>query len=156
VSILDTQIRELAVDVDDQLRRYVAIHDDFFAFALRRLVPLPGVFESINIKRHFIDLGGIEMRLNAMLAKASYLSPKLFGAEKDYVDALVSYLTLLHDAVSKFTQIMNSLSRKISGEKRYGWFAYRQDVKEYERLVKNYSAMGKELNEKWRRLRGSF
>src|SRR5262249_6214459 len=92
-------------------------------------------------------------RLNAIGVEALYFLPRLDGLERDYLDRLLPYLAALQKAVSQFRDIMHALSRKIAGEQRYGWFAYRRDLKKYRHWVNQYATEGKDLNAKWRRLR---
>jgi|ERR1039458_1654498 hypothetical protein len=147
------QIRKLAIEVDDLLRSYVAIHNEFFPFSLRRIIP--ALFRAINFNYYVRELTTIGNHLSAAREEAIRVLPQTQGLERQYLEVLSPYLDALCEAVTLFSKIVLSLKLKHEN-KPYGWQSYRRDVQRYKLSTNKYAAIGTNLNEKWRQLYVTF
>jgi hypothetical protein len=146
------QVVELTHHINSLLGEHVAIHDDLFKVSLRRVLPIPGFFQAMNFHRFLLDITRIEGSLEAARAQAFFLLNEISDMERDYVMSLMLYIDALLKTVCLFVNIVERLKLKNEG-RRYGWFTYRRDLKEYRRSTNRYTALGKELNNNWQQYR---
>jgi hypothetical protein len=135
------QIVMLSLRADDHLRNYVAIHNELFEMSIKRLVPIPGFFQSIDFNRLLNDISQVATSVEEMLTELRFLLNRIGGAERDYVAALMVYIEALQETVKLLLNIIDRLKLKNDGE-RYGWSTYRRDLREYQRSVANYVTFG--------------
>ena len=147
------QIRKLAIEVDDLLRSYVAIHNECFPFSLRRIIP--ALFRAIDFNYYVSELATIGNHLSAAREEAIRILPQTKGLERQYLEVLSPYLDALCETVTLLSKIVLSLKLK-NEDKLYGWQSYSRDVQRYKLSTNKYAAIGMNLNENWRRLYVTF
>jgi hypothetical protein len=118
-----SQVGKLTHDVNEVLTRYIAIHDDIFPASWGRIIPIPGLFQAIDFRRHFIDITGIEISLQGMKAEAARLYETAPSIEKDYVATLCHYIAELLKTVSLFVRAIEKAKGKSDKGKKYGFIA---------------------------------
>ena len=122
------------------LERYVAIHDKIFKFSLRKAIPIPGLFKSIDYGQHRRELDSLVSTLEQLAISTSNRAgvPRVF---QQYVTALLKTMQFLRDMCRR-------LYDKSQGDLRsYTMGQYKSDVTTYEGLVEEYRALGSTLNE---------
>jgi hypothetical protein len=122
------------------LQRFVSIHDKIFKFSLRKAIPVPGIFKSINYVQHFRNLDSLASALEELAISTSDRAdiPEVF---QQYVAALLTTIKSLRD-------ICGRLYEKSEGDlQSYSKEQYKADVAKYEGLVDKYRQMGSALNE---------
>ncbi len=149
-----TVARGLAVIVNDALSRYIATHNDVFKLSVRRLVPIPGVFEAIDFKAHVETLTAVEDTLSsAGVTTASALKGSSDAAVRDFLAHLQEYNTALLDAVRQFRRVSERMYRQSQNPGTYKWSTYQKDLDTYEEAVKHYTEIGVDLNAKYEAIR---
>ncbi len=125
--------------VHEILIGYTAIHDKIFKVSLRKAIPIPGLFKSINYGQHFSELSSLVSALGQVVNSASKKAdvPSLF---QQYVVALIKTMQFLRD-------MCKQLHDKSQGDlQSYTMHQYKSDVAMYERLVEEYRSLGSALN----------
>lgn len=110
---------DLMLRIDSVFFRYIEIDRVF-----RNKTPL---LSPIDFKKYFDS--------------SNYLLVELVEIKKEIDtlndDKINNHLLTLIDTISKFNEIMDRLDGKTRG-RRYNWFLYRKNLKEYELLRENY------------------
>jgi hypothetical protein len=122
------------------LERYVVIHDMIFKFSLRKAIPIPGLFKSIDYGQHRRELDSLVSALEQLANSTSNRAgvPIVFH---QYVAALLKTMQFLRNMCRR-------LYDKSQGDLRsYTMDQYKSDVTAYERLVEEYGELGSTLNE---------
>jgi hypothetical protein len=123
--------------VNAALSDYIRVHNDIFAFSLRKLIPIPGLFRKIDYAAHAVALASISSdleRVNNGLTDQS--QPPSF---KPYVVAL-------HATVDSLLRISLRMVERVGRASAYPWAQYRSDQAAYQILVADYYALGAKLN----------
>ena len=126
--------------VHEILDSYIAIHDKIFKFSLRKAIPIPGIFKSIDYGQCFRDLGSLISALEQVADPASNRAglPSVF---QQYVAALLKTMLFLRE-------MCKQLRVKSQGDlQSYSMQQYKSDVAIYERLVEEYRSLGSALND---------
>lgn len=127
--------------IGELLHRYIIVHDDIFKFSIRRILPIPGLFQAIDFPSHVATLDEIGDELSdtisdvATSAYADHMIPML----------LVGYGNALLTTVNHLRSICDRLGRKAERED-YPNEDYNRDVAEYQALVREYQRHGAKLN----------
>jgi len=126
--------------VHEILDRYIAIHDKIFKFSLRKAIPIPGIFKSIDYGQHFKELGSLVSALE-QVADATSNGAGVPSVFQQYVTALLKTMQFLRD-------MCKQLHDKSQGDlQSYSMQQYKSDVAIYERLVEEYRSLGSALND---------
>ena len=149
----EERVKDLSRDVYSALSRYVAIHDEFFKISVRRTIPIPWLFEAIDLDRHCVDIAGIRATLERIRAEAHRLRDRVDEPLKDYLNTLLSYVDALLAAIKLFERLIATLKRKLEGS-GYTMISYWRDVKAYRRSTDKYVQLGDAMNAKWQALVG--
>jgi hypothetical protein len=136
----------LAYQINDTLSAYIVVHDAIFAFSLRKILPIPGLFEPIDYCAHEQTLRSLSMRLNHITGMNFLDVRPTSEAEKEFLAILLNYALALQDTTNRLANISANLCRKSVGKSGYRYPDYRTDVSEYDASVKKYSALGGQLN----------
>lgn len=131
-----------SLDVGDILKSYIAIHNDFFKVSLRRILPLPVFFRSINFEDYFRRL----FYLNETLAGIVRQFPDQSDESPELLSVIKSYCAALTAAIAELREICGSMMEKAAHRKTYSWAAYQSDLKKYNAAVSRYRMIGSELN----------
>jgi hypothetical protein len=126
--------------VHEIFNRYISIHDKIFKFSLRKAIPIPGIFKTIDYGQHFRDLGSLVSALEQIADPASSRAgvPSFF---QQYVAALLKTMLFLRD-------MCKQLHDKSQGDlQSYSMQQYKSDVATYERLVEKHRSLGIALND---------
>jgi hypothetical protein len=144
----DTQA--LALAAHDELLKYISVHNDIYGAppwrALRRLLPIPWLFEAIPYGAHADILQAVRDALEEIRGEAASISS---SADKVMSAPLLDYVRALQYAVSLLQEICSALADKSEGA-AYSWGEYRRSTAEYERARLNYARLGGLLNESFR------
>ncbi len=119
------------------LEQYVQIHDKIFKASWRKVIPIPGVFKSINFEKHATDLSRLILDLEKISSQGQQKLPSIFH---EYVTALFNAILSLKDICKK----LNYHGQKVES---YPYHRYKKDVEAYNLLVANYRNLGHRLNE---------
>ena len=122
------------------LNSYIEIHNDVFKSSLRRVVPIPGVFESINYDKH----------QSRLLELAGDLASLISGVEGDdgFAVALREYSLAWSETISTLSDLCGRLHRKSQGgQYSYSWRQYQKDLADYHSCQQRYLALAPRLNQ---------
>ena len=136
----------LAHQINDTLSVYVTVHDAIFVFSLRKILPIPWLFEPIDYCAHEQTLRSLSIRLNHITGMDFLDARPTSEAEKEFLAALLNYALALQDTINKLANISTNLCRKSLGKSVYRYPSYRADVREYDASVEKYSTLGVQLN----------
>ena len=131
------------------LHDYVAIHDDIFGGGLvrtlRRMVPIPGIFQAVDFDRHDRDLAVLADELRSVVGQVANDDPAT-----EHADSLARYCHALMAAVVQLQGISRKLAGRGDDPNSYDKQAYRVDLVRYEQAVATYRSMGEEINRAFR------
>jgi hypothetical protein len=145
-------IRTVARSVNALLAEYVRVHDNIygvsFARSLRRLLPIPGLFEAIPYAAHADTLQRLRDGLITAALQAKILRPQLplGSARLEFLDRLEHYLEALDLTVSLLQRICIELAAKAETRPGPTWSHYRERVHDYDRACATYIRLGAALN----------
>jgi hypothetical protein len=123
-------------EVNDIVKRYSNIHNEFFKSSWLKFIP--GLAKPIDYGMHFNNLSTLSERLqrieNSLKEDNELESP--FGR---YVHSLLETVLFLQDMGKK-------LLEKSQGASTYMDQAYKDDTDKYNRLAANYRSLASEFN----------
>jgi hypothetical protein len=131
-----------SLDIGAILQSYIAIHNDIFRFSLRRILPVPVLFQSIDYEDYFRRLFYLDETLGGIFRQFpdhSDEAPELLVIIKRYCEALRA-------AMSSLRKICGSLMEKAAHQKTYNWTVYQSDLRRYNAAVSRYREIGARLN----------
>lgn len=131
-----------SLDVGNILQAYLAIHNDIFRFSLRRILPVPVLFESIDYDDRFRRL----FYLCETLDDISGQFPDHSDEAPELLMAIKRYCAALGVAISELRHICESLMDKAASPKTYTWTVYRSDLRRYHAAISRYRGIGMKLN----------
>lgn len=151
-----TDAVELSQTVGRIIDSYVAIHDDILApstwQAIRRVVPVPGIFEAIPYDAHAQallmlreDLRNVGAEAAALLASAGPQLP-----HSRFLAELRPYCLALDDSIARLSAICRQMADKANGAQGPSYAQYQHELAEYHKSIATYTALGERLNETWR------
>ena len=130
--------------------KYIAVHDDIYGGsqwrALRKLLPIPWLFEGIPYSAHGRTLHSIRVTLGQI--RSASVSEKT-NRDAQLIGALIDYVRALDYTVGLLQELCSSLADKANGEP-YSWSGYRTTIPEYENARQNHARLGEILNEAFR------
>jgi hypothetical protein len=143
-----TEIDELALRINDLLTGYVAIHDNIFKFSIRRILPLPFVFQAINYGRYFVQLSLIKGSLISCREQAlrMQLSYSEENDQTNFLRAAETYLNALIEAATRLSAICAGLAGKAEQTSEYKMARYNNDLDLYRQKVETYRDLGNVMN----------
>ena len=139
-------MRQLVLQVHSVLQAYIVVHDNVFSNSLRRILPVPWLFQCVNFEHLAIDLKVLEEDLETIQGEAQADAQQ--DALRDdlaLTTSLINYIDILAATIKKLRSICIALHIKSEGQK-YTWAEYRRDLRQYEDLVSQYREAGSELN----------
>lgn len=142
------QIIELSLDINFLLSQYINIHDDVFKPSIRRLIPIPGIFKSIDFDANLKKIENINIRLEYCCNKIYFLTDDANKKEQEYLELLSNYVNVLIKTISYLKIIVEELCSKSQGSSNsnYKLNDYNNDIAKYNQLVQDYTKIGKYLN----------
>ncbi len=146
--------RELAITVNQVLTRYIRVHDDLFTVSLRRLIPIPSVFEAIDFRAHMDSLRAIRATLDSTKTGIRHQleTAEQTGTLRSFLTALDDYIGALDTTVLALEQISRRLYQKSQNPAHYVWEEYDHDIDEYQAAIALYYARGADLSALYRSL----
>ncbi len=139
---------ELALRTNELLQSYIKIHDEIFGFSIRKIIPVPGIFKSIDYQFYYERLYFIKQELKEVLASVS-ASPK---DASGFVDTLEDYVKALLETVSHLREMCGNLFEKSkNAAESYSKGTYKSDLNRYEGLALRYKELGQRLNSYFQR-----
>lgn len=141
-----SSLQSLAHQVNGVLGDYVKVHDAIFTFSIRKLLPIPGLFEGIDYCGHEVTLRELSQRLQVTISQDLSRTTPRSAAERAFVNGLTEYATALLDTIERLQHISEPLCRKSHGDSGYSYNTYDADVKAYDASVQRYVALGQRLN----------
>jgi hypothetical protein len=138
---------ECLLFVNDLQARYVSLQDHVFRFSIRRVLPIPFVFEKVDFPK-------IEKELVSITEFILLTSEHYQTVERDVLpmdwDALDELFPRFCEAVSgssaKLAHICRRLGARVEDANRYRRTEYDRDISIYNEGVDRYRSMGLELN----------
>lgn len=147
-------LKTSALIIHDILDHYVVVDNDAFKPSLRRILPIPGVFESIDFERHCGTLARLILALEPV---CGMIRGQQFGPpdslEDEFAKVLADYAEALLEAIKRLNSILTRL--KNEGHMKpatYTAHEYRADVKDYQVAVARYRSWGIRVNGLFARL----
>ncbi len=145
----------IAVEVHTALTSYVDVHNDVFALNLRRVIPIPGIFESIDFATHIESLIEIQdklVRVGTVIESANRTEMKNPSVNR-FLVSLNTYRTSLLETVRKLVSISEKLHEKEQNSASYVWDTYQGDMDSYQKSREAYSELGVTLNKAYQEMR---
>jgi hypothetical protein len=146
--VLIEPLSSLSEAVDCELQAYVEVHDAIFTPSLSKVLPLPGIFRRIPFADHSETLRQIVARLRAIATETERFEATNPLAElaQPFLATFGAYVSALFTAAACLLAISDRLASKADRVRPYRWREYRRDVKNYDRAVLEYVALGNSLN----------
>lgn len=140
------------------LNAYIEVHDNILGVpwyrAIRRVIPIPGVFDRIPYPEHRETLSHLAVDLRAVRDKAQALPARsLTAAEARFGRSLHEYCDALLDSLVRLQRICLSMAEKAEGHPGPSWAEYQRQLAEYEDSCKRYGRAGEILNADFRALK---
>ena len=141
------------------LNAYIEVHDNILGVswhrAIRRVIPIPGIFDRISYPEHRETLANllVELRGVRKKAQASSVTRSLSAAEARLCRSLQEYCDALLDSLVRLQQICQSMAEKAEGHPGPPWAQYQRRLAEYEDSCKRYVRAGDILNADLRALK---
>jgi len=141
-------IESLTLKINEILGRYVSIHDDIFKFSIRKLIPIPGIFKSINYHSHKTNLETLLTELSELnsFLEENNTHPNLVASDKEFLSVLHEYSIALLDTINRLYLIAEALCRKSEGSQDYSYDQYNSELAAYNLSVEQYTSLGERLN----------
>ena len=132
-----------AVEVHEVLTRYIQIHNDVFKSSIQRVIPIPGIFQSMDYGKHHSDLTELTNELEALISGAV--------SDDEFAGALREYAQALFQTISSLRDICGKLYEKSQGDlNSYPKSQYEADLAKYHSYERTYQALGERLNQYFR------
>lgn len=135
-------IEFIALEVGEIMHNFVDIHNHLFRFSLRRVIPIPGFFQTPQYDEflQIVDmLRGHLTNLENELPKDSTKVPEMLSATRDYVRSV-------QHSLSTFNHMCSKLSQKAKGTKKYSKEEYQLDRSAYLEAEGKRTRHGKMMN----------
>lgn len=129
-----------AMEVHKVLTRYIQIHNDVFKSSIRRVIPIPGIFQAIDYGKHQSNLAKLANELEAII----------FGTvgDDEFASVLQEYARALLQTISSLREICGKLYEKSQGSlNSYPKSQYEADLAKYHSYERTYQALGRRLNQ---------
>ncbi len=150
------QLDRLSWEVGECLITYVTIHNDLFKTSIRRVIPLPFIFQRINYKKHIDSIEYILTRLQEHYTKTNLLlNDENETNYQEYLNLLTRYISALTDTIIKFKLVVSALYAKSQSftNSNFDWKNYKKDLDSYEQSIPRYSELGMNLTNLFRQLK---
>jgi hypothetical protein len=115
--------------------------------AIRRIIPIPGIFDRIPYLEHHetlrylaVELSGVRDKVQVLLARS------LSTAEAQFCISIQEYCDALLDSLICLKEICHSMAEKTEGQPGPSWAEYQLRLAEYENSCMRYVRAGKILN----------
>lgn len=129
-----------ALDVHEVLTRYIKIHNDIFKSSIRRIIPIPGIFQAIDYRKHHHNLVELTNELETIISKTI--------GNDEFPRALREFTQALFETISTLREICEKLYNKSQGESNaYPKKQYDSDLKEYYSCERKHQILGERLNQ---------
>ncbi len=142
------RILALARYINDLLSRYIAVNDNIFKSPLRKIIPIPGIFQKIDNSANYHLLLNIEVEMVKNIDDLNELV-NIYNIDTDeykFLSTLLSYSSSLLNAITSLKIISEKMNDKIDGNQKYAYTTYDKDVKEYDNYVSQYLSYGGDVN----------
>ena len=133
--------------VNNVRAQFVAIHEEIYGTSLwrtlRRLIPLPGLFEAIPYDKHAVRLGALVHALQGVREDTGRpRGPNLRPANQDFFAQLDAYVGALLDAMGRLRDICVAMQAKAEGSPGPTFAEYNVAVAAYEAARRDCSRLG--------------
>lgn len=141
------------------LDTYIAIHDNILGVpwhrVIRRVIPIPGIFERIPYPEHRDTLATLSAELRGVRDEAEVfaVSGALSTAAGNFCRSLQEYSDTLIDSIVRLQEICHNMASKANGHPGPTWSEYQRKFTEYEDSCKRYIRAGERLNVEFSTLR---
>lgn len=149
VKLLDITSR-----VNILLTTYIKVNDHIFKPSIRKWIPIPGIFQSINYHSSFLKLSDIESELVVLKNNLIVLIKEFNCSTPEYKfsDVFLKYCIALLNTVFSLKSICFKMKEKIAGNSTYDYSLFDKDVEEYNNHVKNYLSYGDTVNQYYKKI----
>ncbi len=134
------------------LKAYVDVHNYIFKRSIRRIMPIPLVYRSIDFDTCLSALQNVSRGLDICSSTNRQLRNSCNGDLAEYLDSLHNYVAALQTTVALLQKVVRGLMSKIPSRSNYSWHMYRADIREYKRSIDAYYFLGGSLNKELRSL----
>jgi hypothetical protein len=147
-----TRCLDLANTAHRILGTYIGIHDNILGVpwhrALRRIIPIPGIFDRIPYAEHRDTLATLSTELRGVRDEAEALtaSGALSTAEVRFCRSLQEYSDALLDSIVRLQEICHIMAPKADGYPGPTWNDYQRKLTDYGDSCKRYAHAGERLN----------
>ena len=129
-----------SLDVHNILTQYIEIHNDIFKSSLRKIIPIPGVFQAIDYDKHYSSLSELADELKYIISGV--------GNQNGFARALIEYAQALLQTIVLFRDMCENLYKKSQGEvSSYSKKQYKIDLDAYNSSAERYRSLGTRLNQ---------
>ena len=129
-----------ALEVHEVLTRYIKIHNDIFKSSIRRIIPIPGIFQSIDYRKHHDNLSELTKELETIISGTP--------GNDEFPCALRESTQALFQTISTLREICGKLYEKSQGESNaYPKSQYDSDLTEYHSCERKHQILGERLNQ---------
>lgn len=133
----------LSLQINGLLQEYIKIHDDIFAFSIRKIIPFPIIFKPIDYKSHYENLCSIK----AELQKVKNSTDAFSNNNIEFAKAIKQYCEALLATINILCKMCNNLYEKSTGNlTSYSKSQYNADFDNYQSSIEKYRISGNELN----------
>jgi len=108
------QLMEMSLNVNNLLLQYVAIHNDVFKTSIRRIIPLPFIFNTIDFEGHHGKAENILSQLEEANASIGKILCEYDAVEREYLELLSQYVTALIETVKRLKTILVDCMLKVN------------------------------------------
>ena len=143
---LKEDMKIIVAEINVLLNRYIEIHNDVFKFSLRKIIPLPFVFKTIDFNELHNKAKQILAELEVSNKRINSLIKYVHQKESLFAHFLAEYCAALIETVSLLKRILYQLYLKSENSNEYNLSEHNKMLKSYEETVNKYSAIGTRLN----------
>jgi hypothetical protein len=145
-----TQLKELALEVNDSLSEYIVVHDTL----IQKSSSFLDIFRTIN----FEELGNktqvVFSKLKTQQRQIQELKTDLTDEiEIEFANCLLSYTEALVNTVSLLNKMLSDLLEKSKGGKgKISFKDHLDNDKQYKSSIEDYQSFGQKLNDLYKKL----
>ncbi|QPJ65765.1 MAG: hypothetical protein G3M78_10335 [Candidatus Nitrohelix vancouverensis] len=152
----DIKIVAISKDINGLLVRFNGVKGSINCPSLvkmiRRIVPLPWIFQVIPYGEHKRSLEGILTELENHRATICNLISNTSEEKKDYLDLLLQYSNCLSESIILFLKIVTLLDGVSNNQVNYKWKDYIKDEDRFEESFESCCLLGDRLTMFYKKL----
>ncbi|OGZ31685.1 MAG: hypothetical protein A3H02_01295 [Candidatus Niyogibacteria bacterium RIFCSPLOWO2_12_FULL_41_13] len=135
----------IAISLENVTTRYLDVHRNLFKFSLRRILPIPGLFEKIDYQALLVELQDIKSHLIVEMSRLKRTglaaADVITENDKSFLSTSLSYTKKIIEAIVCLIGIIEKLHKKTLGDRTYTRQQYQTEVSSWERLDKEATSL---------------